>query len=170
MAGRAGSGKTTAAGMLAAILADRGYTSRLTGFAAALKQLCRDSGWNGRKDPAGRTLLQAVGQAARAIDPDHWITALAESITDDEPWAPDVVIIQDVRYPNEAAWIRRRGGTLVHLEGRGGLVGEAAGHESEAGVEILSQDWTAANTGNLEQLRIMITALADYLIPDEAAQ
>ena len=161
--GPAGSGKSTAAGLLAARLADAGRSALITGFAAALKRLCRQAGWDGRKDGAGRKLLQAVGQAAREIDPEHWISALAESLPAPGPGAPDVVIVQDVRFENEAAWIRARGGEIWRLVGWGGLAGEAGAHASEAGIEPTEHDTIVPNRGNLEQLKLAVYFMADFL-------
>ena len=59
--GLAGSGKDTIADIICAEL-----SYKRASFAAALKELCLDMGWNGDQDVKGRKLLQDVGMAFRA--------------------------------------------------------------------------------------------------------
>lgn len=44
-------------------------------------------------------------------------------------------VIPDVRFPNEAEWIKGLGGKVYRLLGRGGLQGEAAQHASETSLD-----------------------------------
>jgi hypothetical protein len=65
-----------------------------------------------------RQLLQSVGEAMRAVDQDYFVHALAEELTTRFAESGDVrhaVIIPDVRYLNEAAFVHLVGGILVYL-------------------------------------------------------
>lgn len=63
------------------------------------------------------------------------------------------VVITDVREELEAARIRALGGLIVHLHRPGaGLAGEAGAHSSEAGIELLPQDYLLANDGSIGDL------------------
>ncbi len=57
-------------------------------------------------------LLQTVGQLFRDADPDYWIRAMDLSTT---PW--ECLVVEDVRYQNEAEWVVRRSGLLCRIEG-----------------------------------------------------
>jgi hypothetical protein len=46
----------------------------------------------------------------RQEHPDYWINALAQNIDPEIP-----TIIDDVRFPNEARWIKSQGGRLIRL-------------------------------------------------------
>lgn len=56
------------------------------------------------------------------------------------------VVVDDLRFENEAAAIRQLGGKVVGISGRGGIPG---GHRSEAGVAV---DMTLDNAGSLAEL------------------
>lgn len=58
-----------------------------------------------------RPLLVAYGEAKRKQDPLHWVLRAYESI---DP-SKSIICISDVRYPNEAAAIKARGGFIVHV-------------------------------------------------------
>lgn len=108
--GYAGSGKDTAAAALVA----RGW--RRVGVADAVKRLAVELGWSGAKDdaPTGRPFLVALGDGVRReCGAGAWLAAVAATV-DAEPatnW-----VIPDVRYPNEADWLRERGGILLRID------------------------------------------------------
>lgn len=56
------------------------------------------------------------------------------------------VVIEDVRFENEAALIREFGGVIIRMEGRGGIPGS---HASEAGV---IPDMTCYNGGSMPEM------------------
>ena len=71
----------------------------------------------------------------------------------DEPPGLNGLVITDVRFVNEAQWIRDMGGTVIDIvrPGADGVVGVAA-HASEAGYPDELKDFVIQNTGTLEYL------------------
>lgn len=140
LSGYARSGKDTAA----AELAKYGYERRA--FADKLKQLAYDSnpwipggwdgtdlqtlvdtlGWDGAKEHRDvRVYLQDLGLAARNnLGPDVWIRAVERELS-----LYGRYVFTDVRFPNEAEWIRSRGGAVIQVIRPG--VGPVNGHVSE---------------------------------------
>lgn len=79
-----------------------------------------------------RRAMQNVGNTMReAIGPNVWIRPLLAAW---EASGFQPTVVSDVRYPNEAATIRRAGGIIVRIERPDGtgLEGESAAHISEA--------------------------------------
>lgn len=81
-------------------------------FADALYAHCRIEHGMTRKDGP---LLQRVGVAKREIDPHVWIRALYWAIADNPR---PIVLITDVRFKNEAAFVKRLGGVCIKVERR----------------------------------------------------
>jgi hypothetical protein len=141
LSGTAGSGKSTAA----AYLQQRGYT--LVKFAGPLKAMCRAIGmgdehiegslkerpldWLRGKSP--RQFMQMLGTefGRDCIGPHFWV-GLWERAAIDVLDNGGRVVCDDCRFSNEADAVRKLGGIVVRLAGRGGLAG---GHASE------SMDW-----------------------------
>jgi hypothetical protein len=120
LSGKSGTGKST----MARHLYYRAHPDRtsiyVASFANALRQELVEAfkdpnvDWGEKPTPAWmRNLLIAWGAARRAQSPEYWRRVLARTI-----YARDcrVVIIDDVRYKNEADWIRDAGGHVVRLE------------------------------------------------------
>lgn len=66
----------------------------------------------------------------------------------------DLIVAGDVRFENEAAWVRGNGGTIIHLEGNHppeGVV-QASNDESEAGIAIAPEDKHIDNSGSISDL------------------
>lgn len=148
LCGYAGSGKDTAAEGLT------GTGWRRVAFADPLKELARMLGWNGAKDTYGRRFLQVLGEQVRLIiGEDSWVRA-AEKFVDAKP---DDVVITDVRYPNEAEWIRRRGGFLVEIQRPG--VGPANDHPSER-VDLLNAEYELPNVLDPHDVKLRLQSIA----------
>lgn len=138
--GQAGSGKPTATKFL---VEKHGYT--LVKFAGPLKDMMRAIGFNDRelegdlkKGPCSllsghtpRWAMQSLGtEWGRVyIADDFWIGLWRRRVEKVFAEAGRVVV-DDCRFPNEAEAIRRLGGDIYRLTGRGGIAG---GHESERG-------------------------------------
>lgn len=69
---------------------------------------------------SARALMQTLGtEVGRALHPDLWVRHLGLRLgLDGQPGSTPVhdrIVISDVRFGNEAAWLRARGGRLVRL-------------------------------------------------------
>ena len=108
----------------------------------------------GNKSP--RELRQLLGTewGRNMVDKDLWITlAKAERIEN----GPGMVI-PDVRFPNEATFVRERG-VLVHIDSPRGVVLNA--HSSNVPLARLTDDLVIVNDGTLAELQQKVEALFD---------
>ena len=137
--GSMGSGKTS----LAEVLEEQGYTRKA--FAEPLYWIAkRYMFWDGVKDDKGRKLLQTLGtECGRTYNPNVWVKHMEiyiESRLKMEQVAkykdPVNIVIDDVRFENEANLIRELGGKVIHLQGKGYDMGELNNHASEQGVKV----------------------------------
>lgn len=161
--GRKGAGKDTAAGLLAQLAWDRYRLDlRRVAFADPLKDLCADifhaaygvpgeffHGTQAEKETplneyglsvTGRQILQHMGtEGLRALAPDiHVRLAFARNVS----LICDGYLYTDVRFPDEAAAIRSKGGVLVRLTR---AADGCDTHASEAGVENIRCDYVLDN-------------------------
>ena len=99
-------------------------------FAEALKQVALSLGWNGEKDQKGRRLLQILGTEVcrECIDINYWVHKWRERYYQIPLDA--TVLVDDVRFPNEAECIRALGGKVFHIKRR--KVSRWYDHASEA--------------------------------------
>ncbi|MBY3263904.1 deoxynucleotide monophosphate kinase [Rhizobium laguerreae] len=155
--GQAGAGKSTATRYL---VEQHGYT--LVKFAGPLKDMMRALGF-GDDDIEGsckelsnsllcgkspRHAMQTLGtQWGRdCIGEDFWIN-LWKDTAEHTIAHGGRVVTDDCRFPNEALAVRRLGGDIYKLIGRGGIAGD---HVSERGCG--DEDLTIANAGAVEEL------------------
>ena len=143
--GLAGSGKDTAAQALYEV----GYTR--AAFADRLKEMARNFGWRGEKDARGRALLQELGMAARRFDEDFWIRYVDKWIA-----YRRMVVYTDVRFQNEADYVRSNGGIIVRIVRPGQI---AENHESELKQSEIAADIEIVNDGTIEDLHNKIRAI-----------
>lgn len=158
--GVAGSGKSTAADYLTS----KGYTR--VKFAGPLKAAMRALGLSDahiegdlKESPCAllcgktpRYAMQTLGtQWGRdLLGEDFWI-GLWRAAANDVMEAGGRVVTDDCRFPNEAAAVRRMGGDIYRLVGRGGIGGQ---HESER-MEF-EADALIENDGGREELRARV--------------
>ena len=143
--GLAGSGKDTAADALKEL-----YFQRVA-FANQVKNIAFDFGWNGLKDERGRKLLQDLGMAGRAYKSSIWIDYVHE-----ETVGFGNHVFTDVRFQNEADYIRGLGGIIVRIV-RPGIISE--NHESELKQSEIPADIEIVNDGSIEDLHNKIRNL-----------
>ena len=136
--GLAGSGKDTAADAL------RNMYFQRVAFADQVKNLAFDFGWNGLKDERGRKLLQDLGMAGRAYKESIWVDYVHE-----ETLGFGNHVFTDVRFQNEADYIRDLGGIIVRIV-RPGII--AQNHESELKQSEIAADIEIVNEGTIEDL------------------
>lgn len=158
--GPARSGKDTTA----QIIHDNYLTSSIiVSFADSIKDMLRaigltESHLNGdlkdRTNPlygvTNRHLLQTLGtEWARSMHPDFWILTLQQRIESLRLLNRELtVIIPDVRFENEASYVRKHG-RLIHITDRGGI---DSTHSSEAGVEQHPSDYVINNKRDIHHL------------------
>lgn len=129
ISGKKGSGKDTFALLLEDLFRKQEIKVITKAFADKLKECCAViSGqfeWifynqNAKNKKAGpflnitnRELMQKFGDLTRQLDPNIWIKLVLEP---DYKTNPDVLIITDVRFKNEAKAIKDKGGILIRME------------------------------------------------------
>ena len=102
-------------------------------------------------EPWGRSpreLYQKVGtDIARNIDVNVWVKG-ADIFRQENPGRS--IVITDVRFSNEAFWIRSHGGVVIFLESKTRGIHEHTGHSSENGLTGKDVDLIMENDGTIE--------------------
>jgi hypothetical protein len=102
-----------------------------------------------------RQFLQVVG------------TEMFRNIMDDDVWIkhmehihglPERAVVTDVRFPNEAAFIRRKGGIVIRICRD---TKEYDCHASEMGQSSITPDYTINNNGSVEELHQAVRSILD---------
>lgn len=171
-AGPAGSGKTTAARMVAGRFG-------MFSFAAPLKRGVREIfGFTTEQlytlegkqaiDPiwgiSPREALQFLGtDCLRERWPDFWIRRMGHALDCVTDVADEIIAIDDCRFPNELQMVRDRGGIIVHIIGRkASLTPEQEAHASEQSLDVMVGDHTLDNSGDLDDLKRKLHRLISY--------
>lgn len=156
LSGLAGSGKSTVADHF---ISKYGF-SRVK-FAGPLKDMCRAVGMTDQhiegtlkevpctflQGKTPRYFQQMLGtEFGRELIGQGFWTCLWAKTANDILNAGGKVIVDDCRFENEAETVRLLGGTVIKIEGRGGIAGA---HASEAGVDA---DIVMHNTGSIRDL------------------
>lgn len=129
ISGKKGSGKDTFALLLEDLFRKQEIKVITKAFADKLKQCCaiisgqfewifyNQDAKNKKAGPflniTNRELMQKFGDLTRQLDPDIWVKLTLES---EYKIAPDILIITDVRFKNEAKAIKNRDGILIRME------------------------------------------------------
>lgn len=173
LTGFKGSGKDTAA----QVLIDRGYMR--VAFADPLRQmalaidpvisssphrpdpnvrlseLVENMGWDRAKQhPEVRRILMRLGtEAVRGVlGEDIWVDT-----ADRLHGHVERVVFTDVRFDNEATYIRRNGGIVVRIERPGK---DGAAHASEQGISFQYVDAVVKNDGDVKQMHATLLQVA----------
>lgn len=162
ISGHAQNGKDTTANILSDKLRSEGSRVLITHYGDLVKYVCKMFfGWDGKKDEAGRTLLQKVGtDVVRDIYPNYWVDFIVDMIRFfGDNW--DYVLIPDARFPNEIEYIADSGIETMHVRvDRGdfdnGLTDEQKNHPSERLLDSYRYDWMIENCGTIEDLKSKI--------------
>lgn len=148
------------------------YSGYRYGFADPLKRMIAagfgihgdDPYWVSRKEtviPAlGRSpryLMQTLGTewGTRLVHPDVWVTLAYDVLRRKGPG----MMIPDCRFENEAAWIRKQGGIVVHIVRNDAP--PVLSHPSEHGIVRAAADKVLVNNAGLEELRDATYELLD---------
>lgn len=163
ISGKAQHGKDTTAGILKRQLEADGHRVLIVHYADLLKHICRSFfGWDGRKDDAGRHILQYVGtDIIRAKRPDFWADFVIDvlGLFPDE-W--DYVLIPDCRFPNEISCLKKAGLDSIHIRivrrhFTSPLTAEQQSHPSETALDNCKPDYYLHNDGTLADLEKSIS-------------
>lgn len=174
--GYAGSGKTTAAGIVRSLIPD----TLMMSLATPLRELCAEAfpllprsafyGTKANKEAeiptlpgwSGRRILQHIGtEGFRMIDPDIWVNH-AKHMLDESGPSFDAITVDDIRFPNEATGLRPYGKLYrVNRSNNPGAAGPA--HESERYIDKLDVDGEIDNNGSLEDLELQIREIVGAL-------
>lgn len=113
--------------------------------------------WVHFEEPKPRSLLQWWGtDFRRKHDPDYWVKRLRKTL---ESHKPDVALVTDVRFRNEADFIHSLGGTLVEVQRIGAPDVSVQEHRSEAELDgYTGWDFTirAADVNELKRLALEV--------------
>lgn len=172
ISGRAGSGKDTTAETIKEILHGAGRTVLIIHYADLLKfTLTEFLNWDGKKDRAGRELLQTVGtDIVRAQNPDYWVDYIVFMLKN-VPVTADYVLIPDARFPNEISRLKDEFENVKHLR----VIGREAEdvpdaewkhHSSETSLDSYPYDIVIHNDGTTRDLTNACRALL-WLYYDE---
>ncbi len=164
IAGRARSGKDTVANFIIAAIGGYRYSfaDPIRAMLAPLGVDMNDPYWQARKEeliPAlgvsPRRMMQTLGTewGRQIINPDLWLIMAHQRLLGNGPG----MVISDVRFENEAAWIRKHGGRIIHVIRPEAKAVEA--HASEDGIEMLDTDVRLFNSGTLEELQLSVREL-----------
>lgn len=169
--GKKGSGKTTCSELLQQLGRDNNVKVIRVAFADPLKRICSDLycfaydipveafyGTQEEKEqvhPAlgnrsGREVLQFLGTGCfKAITPDIWITYTLRHIDIAIKYGADIVVIDDVRFPEEAQALKERGAILIRVERlRDVTYSQTETHESETAMDTIDVDETIWNNSD----------------------
>lgn len=164
IAGRARSGKDTVANFIVAAVGGYRYSfaDPIRAMLAPLGVDMSDPYWQARKEepiPAlgvsPRRMMQTLGTewGRQLINPDLWLIMAHQRLLQNGPG----MVISDVRFDNEAAWIRKHGGRIIHVIRPDTKAVEA--HASEDGIEMQDTDARLFNSGTLEELQLSVREL-----------
>jgi len=104
-----------------------------------------------------RVLAQRLGtEWGRSIDPDFWVKVAAASMAEVmNIKGPDTVfVISDVRFDNEAQWVKDHGGVIWHIHRPASQA--VAAHQSENGIRPELVDANILNNNTLSDLDVKV--------------
>ena len=117
-----------------------------------------------------RALMQVLGtEVGRSLSADLWVRHLELSLGLQPNGGPvhDRIVVSDVRFPNEVAWVRAKGGKVVRLT-RPQAQGQARAHVSETALADMTPDYDVLNDSATEwSLQMRLDRICDDLGAEE---
>lgn len=113
-----------------------------------------------------RKMAQTLGtEWGRAQNPEFWLR-LAEMSYSYLPARVPGMVVSDIRFENEAAWVREHG-LLIHIGGasRRAIAADGKGHASEAGLARLPGDVVVYNVAERVQLYQQLMGVLEQTYP-----
>lgn len=119
--------------------------------------------WIESNKPALRSILQLYGgEYRRGQDKFYWVRKLGERIAAD---CPDIALIPDMRYLNEAYFVKANGGFTVNVVREGFVNQGAAGHTSESELDHYGYDYVLTTPeGAVDQLEREAVEVLDMIL------
>jgi len=114
----------------------------------------------GKKTHLSRRVLQGIGDGCREeFGKNIWIEKLTENTKEKGD-----LVISDVRYANEAAYIKKNGGVLIRIiRDSGQPIEYNAGHVSEIEQEKVIPDFSIHNDRDIPALSIKVDRIFDFI-------
>lgn len=110
-----------------------------------------------------RKLMQTLGTewGRESINENLWVLQMIRTIQAMENGdSSEGYVISDVRFGNEAGWIRQVG-TLLHIQRDHDI--EVRAHKSENGIEPLEGEWIVYNNGDIQHLYHQISLFMAWI-------
>lgn len=109
-----------------------------------------------------RQVLQWWGtEYRRSQSPGYWLHAATRRMAAAREAGVPLMVITDVRFPNEASWVRRQRGELWRIRRR--HVPSVHAHTSESALDGYPVDVSIANDGDMAALERIVVDLAGDL-------
>jgi len=168
LTGNIGSGKTTIAEYLV-----KNYGFIRLAFADELKRMLVKAGILTpdevkEKTPYARRMLQLIGTELirKQIDKNFWVKKLDEKIKYLIKEGKERFVIDDVRFPNEAEYIRSLGGKIIRIKREIHCQKQnwVLNHESEMYINSIPVDFEITNNGTLEKLFAEISRIIEVIL------
>jgi len=172
LVGKKRSGKDTVCCIIRELAVCDGLSSERIAFADAVKEECAEKlgesieFMESRKD-IFRPFYQWYGTEYRRglRGEDYWTKQAGEKVARSKA---DVVIFTDVRFKNEAAFIRENGGILLRVNRPGN--DDTDQHRSELEVDEIDCDFGIENDDTLDRLRSRVKILWDLDIKPDGVE
>ena len=145
-------------GMLRELLASNGISTSFMDDRALKETVIPELG------VSYRHMAQTLGtEWGRNLQPDFWLR-IAGAFMDDRVDDGDThFVISDVRFANEAEWVRERGGVIWRVHRAAAT--PVRPHVSEAEIDHITPDWTIHNNGSFEDLRETVFEALQVALP-----
>lgn len=115
-----------------------------------------------------RQMAQALGtEWGRALKESMWLDIAAAKVAMYSQYNSPGIVISDVRFPNEAAWIRAQGGKIWTIVRPG--IEPVRAHASEDLIATLPYDYVIYNQGTIDDLPKAVEAALAYDYAEIAA-
>lgn len=98
-----------------------------------------------------RQMAQELGDWGRNLHPDFWVRIAAAFVADRMDVGDTHFVISDVRFLNEANWIRAQGGQIWRIHRAAAT--PVRPHVSESEIDQIPVDWQIHNNGSFDDLR-----------------
>lgn len=170
ISGKRGSGKTTLAELL-----KRNHNWNHLSLAMPLKELCRrefglsvaQTDGEAKESPiphldnqTPRSIMIHIGKAYRQVNKNFWVNKMETKLR------PHIVnVISDVRFKNEADWIKDRGGHVIRIERGEAMYQGEINDPSETELDTYDFHCTlpAELNQTLDQLKYFATFLSNFV-------